>query len=222
MPVPKDTRLSDIPGMLTAKIAAYNAPGSRTATYNQPYQNYICAWEAGIGAKGSLAAWVAGGGAGRAMRCLLHDFGMDARKARLTPLEALQAALGAINSETLDWISRFSLPLDAPPRALVNPGTGANLSVELRATYDALARERAVTVSGGYIAASKAMHCLFPCLAPMIDGTHTGISYYNIDRSTYAPPLGLAGWDAWVGVTINGLARAEALGDRTSSWLRSA
>jgi hypothetical protein len=43
------------------------------------------------------------------------------------------------------------------------------------------------------------MHCLFPDLAPMIDGRHSGISYYNIVRRSYAPPLALlTGTPGWV------------------------
>jgi hypothetical protein len=162
MPIPEGTPLATIPGML----AEYNAPTAYTACYNPQYNNYIAARNAGIVAAGSLGAWIAEGGAGRSIRALLTSFGMNARKSALTPLPVLQRALAAINPAIINWVAGINLPLGAPPPNLVNPATGETLSAELEIVYDALAAPDSVTVSGGYVAASKTMHCLFPELAP--------------------------------------------------------
>jgi hypothetical protein len=61
----------------------------------------------------------------------------------------------------------------------------------------------AITVSGGFVAASKLMHCLFPDLAPIVDVRHTGRSYANILRSTYTPPL-VPSWNLWLGTPLVG------------------
>jgi hypothetical protein len=62
------------------------------------------------------------------------------------------------------------------------------------------------------------MHCLFPHLAPMVDGAHTGISYYNIDRATYSPPLGLHSWDEWIGEPLKGVANPSPRGAGRNAW----
>jgi len=110
------------------------------------------------------------------------------------------------------------LPLAAPPPVLVNPATGATLSGEMEAIYCALSAPGAVTHSGGYVAASKAMHCLFPELAPMIDGKHAGISYFNIVRETYTPPLGIVEWTRWLGAPIDGVPNPSPRGGGRDSW----
>jgi hypothetical protein len=218
MPIPEYTPLEAIPRMLAATIEAYNAPGAYTTVYNDQYRNYIDARATGIATSGRLAAWVAGREAPCAIQNLLERFGMRARNSALAQLDAFQAALASIDPGTMNWVSGISLPLDLPPPALVNPATGVNLSLDLVAVYETLAAPGAVTVSGGYVAASKAMHCLFPDLAPMIDGTHSGISYYNIVRRTYAPLLGLADWDAWLGVPLDTVANPSPRGAGRNSW----
>jgi hypothetical protein len=73
--------------MLTAKIAAYNAPSPYTARYNQQYKNYIAARNAGIVADGSLGAWIAEGGAAAAIQALLTAFvASGQRKSRLASI----------------------------------------------------------------------------------------------------------------------------------------
>lgn len=218
MPIPAGTQLAAIQGMLANKIAAYNNPAAYTARYNHEYNNYILARTAGIEAAGSLGAWIACGGAGEAIQALLIAFGMNARNSKLVPLPTLQQALADINSATSNWVASIFLPLSVPPVKLVNPATGATLSAELQTTYNALAKLGSVTHSGGYVAASKTMHCLFPELAPMIDGAHTGISYYNIVRTTYVPPLGLGNWVAWIGVPILGVVNPSPRGTGRHAW----
>jgi hypothetical protein len=216
MPIREDTQLAAIPGMLAANIAAYNR-ATKAAAYNHAYKNYITARNTGIAAAGSLVAWIAGGGAA-AIQTLLIAFDMNVRKSQLVSHPAFQGALSAINPAIINWVAGISLPLGMPPPNFVNPVTGATLCAELQLIYNALARPGSVTISGGYVAASKTMHCLFPELAPMIDGTHTGISYYNIDRTTYAPPLCLGDWAAWVGAPIPGVANPSPRGAGRNAW----
>lgn len=143
---------------------------------------------------------------------------MDSRKSKLVPYRDFEVALAGINPGAINWTSGISLPLAMPPPALVNPATGATLSTEMVAIYDALAAPGSVTVSGGFVAASKAMHCLFPELAPMVDGKHSGISYYNIVRGTYGPPLGIVGWAAWLGKPIHSVLDPSPHGGGRNSW----
>ncbi len=218
MPIQAGTQLGAIQGMLDNKIAAYNDPAADTSTYNHKYNNYIVARTAGIEAAGSLSAWIACGGAADAMQALLIAFGMNARNSELVPIPALQQVLADINPATVNWVAGIHLPLGVPPANLVNPATGVSLSVELQSTYNAFAAPGSVTLSGGYVAASKTMHCLFPELAPMIDGAHTGISYYNIVRATYVPPLSLGDWAAWIGAPILGVVNPSPRGAGRHTW----
>lgn len=100
----------------------------------------------------------------------------------------------------------------------MNAATSHTLSAELRLLYDRLARPSSVTESGGYVAASKTMHCLFPGLAPIIDGRHTGISYYNIDRATYVPPSGSDHWEQRVGEPLATVVNPSPRGGGRNGW----
>jgi hypothetical protein len=217
MPIPAGTILSAIPSMLAIKVAKYN-DDSLTAGYNIEYNKFIVARKAGILASGNLGYWIAEGEAATVIQMLLEAFGMNARNSSLVPLPVFQKALSAINPVSINWIANFSLPLDAQPPKSINPTTGATLSAELQTTFNLFATPGIVTVSGGYVAASKTMHCLFPELAPMIDGTHSGISYYNIDRRTYAPPLGLSNWNEWIGTPIVGMPNPYPRGAGRIAW----
>ena len=204
--------------MFPGSIAAYNAPGSRTAGYNLTYNHYIVCRTEGIAAAGSLSAWIAGGGAVIPIQSLLTSFGMNSRNSVLVQAGALQAALSALHAPTLHWISTLSLPLPVPPPAIINPIRGGSLADDLHAIYDSVGAPGAVTASGGYVAASKAMHCLFPNLAPMIDGEHTGLSYSRIARATYTAPLGLGDWALWVGAPLGGVPNPSPRGAGRTGW----
>lgn len=218
MPIPRGTLLNTILALFPGSIGAYNAPGTRTAGYNLTYHHYICCRAGGIAAAGSLSAWIAGGGAAIAIQSLLTSFGMNARHSVLVPSAVFQAALGALHAPTLDWISTLSLPLPAPPPAIINPITGTSLAADLHAMYNSLEAPGVVTASGGYVAASKTLHCLFPTLAPMIDGAHTGLSYSRIARATYTAPLGLTSWTLWVGTPIPGVPNPSPRGPGRKNW----
>lgn len=100
----------------------------------------------------------------------------------------------------------------------MNSATGETLSIGLRVLYNKFAELGSVTESGGYVAASKTLHCLFPDLAPMIDGEHAGISYFNIDRASYLPPLGLVGWATWIGMPLKGVPNPSPRGAGRTAW----
>jgi len=201
--------------MLAGNIATYN--DTYGADYNGPYAEYIAARNAGIAVAGSLGDWIAGEGAFQ-IQTLLITLGMNARDSRLVPHATFKGVLSGLKPMIVDWVAGLALPLGVPPPNLVNVATAETLSAELRLLYDLLAAPGSVTNSGGYVAASKTMHCLFPKLAPMIDGRHTGISYYNIDRATYAPPLGLGSWARWVGAPIDGVANPSPRGAGRNGW----
>ncbi len=215
MPIPAGTKLTELLGILAVNIATYNEV--HEARYNRPYANYIDARNAGIEAAGGLSAWIAIDGA-TAIQTLLIAFGMNARNSQLVAHVTLQRVLSVLSPAIINWVGGLALPLGVPPPNLVNPATGETLSAELRFLYDLLAAPGSVTNSGGYVAASKTMHCLFPQLAPMIDGKHAGISYYNIDRATYSPPLGLGDWARWVGTPIDGVSNPSPRGAGRSGW----
>ena len=197
MPISKTTPLRNLPAFLLTNIAAYNS-GPRASSYNTAYDNFIRARRTGITTHGGVFGWIQYGNAARDIHALLSVYGMGARASHLVPLTTLQTTLTSLSKIPLDWISGLSLPLSAAPCALTNPATGLNLSAELSAIYNSLSAPAAVTNSGGFVAASKALHCLFPDLAPMIDGAHSGLSYYHINRSTYLPPLKLPDWSSWI------------------------
>ncbi|HIJ69045.1 MAG TPA: hypothetical protein HPP81_01875 [Deltaproteobacteria bacterium] len=214
MPIPAHTKLTAVPGMLAANIKTYN---DTHAGYNRQYANYIAARNDGIAVAGSLGAWIASNGA-TPIQALLNAFGMNAHNSRLVPHDAFQGVLSRLNPLTVNWVAGLALPLGVPPPNLVNAATGETLSAELRFLYNVFAAGGSVTNSGGYVAASKTMHCLFPKLAPIIDGKHTGIAYYNIDSATYDQPLGLDSWARWVGEPIHGKVNPSPRGAGRKGW----
>ena len=217
MPLPAGIEIGAIPDLIPQKITAYNQ-GSDGPTYNEAYNQYIAERNAGIAAAGSLSAWVASGDAVGPIQELLIAYGMNARSSQLVPSQAFQAVIEGLIGASLDWINRFALPLPMAPVALINPQTGLSLSNELTNIYNILSAPSSVTVSGGFVAASKTAHCLFPNLCLMIDGAHTGISYYNIDRATYTPPLGIVEWSGWIGHQIMGVPNPSPRGAGRRSW----
>jgi hypothetical protein len=218
MPIALHTHMHALPPLIPAAVTAYNAPGTNTANYNVTYNAFINARNAGIAAHGSLHLWISGGHASAQIHGLLAAFGMNAQGSVLVPMASLAHTLTHLPAASIDWIEGFSLPLAAAPCVLVNPVTHQSLSTELCALFDTLVNPGAITVSGGFVAASKTLHCLFPDLAPMIDGRHSGISYFNINRATYNPPLGVATWNAWLGFPLGGPANPSPRGAGRRNW----
>lgn len=216
MPIPVSTNINAIPALIASNISTYNT-GRNGVAYNSHYNNYITARNAGIITATTLSGWIASGTAANAIIDLLTAYGMDVRNSRLVTLANLNATLSALPAPTVNYLSTISLPLEKPPSVLINPMTGNNLSTEICIIYNALFAAGAVTASGGFVAASKTMHCLFPNLAPMIDGEHTGISFYNIERHTYTPPL-VRDWAEWIGHPINGVPNPSPRGAGRNGW----
>jgi len=203
--------------LIPQRITAYNQ-GPDGPGFNNAYNQYIAERSTGIAEEGSLSAWVANGNAVGPIQALLLAYGMNARNSHLVDSPAFQTVIEGLSHASLDWINGFALPLPIAPAALINPRTGLSLSNELTNIYDILSAPGSVTGSGGFVAASKTAHCLFPNLAPMIDGAHTGISYYNIARATYTPPLGIVNWAGWIGHQIAGVPNPSPRGAGRNSW----
>lgn len=217
MPIPKGIEISAIPHLFPQRITAYNQ-GLSGPDYNNAYNQYIVKRNAGISAARLLSYWIANGNAVGPIQALLTAYGMNARNSKLVAPSAFQTAIEHLNRASLDWINGFALPLPMAPVALINPQTGLSLSNELTTIYNILSAPGSVTESGGFVAASKAAHCLFPNLAPMIDGKHTGVSYYNIARTTYAPPMNIVNWSRWIGHQIAGVPNPSPRGAGRNSW----
>lgn len=218
MPIADNTPLTAIPRMISRSIAAYNAIGTRTAAYNPPYAQFIKIRNTGLANAGSLSAWISMPEAALSIQQLLTAFGMNVQGSSLVPVKAFQEVLAQIHPLSADWIESLSLPLPQAPPLLINPTTETSLADEIRGIYNLLALPGSATVSGGYVAASKAFHCLFPNIGPIIDGRHSGPSYYNIISDTYLPPLGLADWIEWLGTPMPGTPNPSPRGGGRLAW----
>ena len=53
----------------------------------------------------------------------------------------------------------------------------------------------------------------------MIDGKHSGVSYYNFARETFAPPLGLSSWSDWLGYPVKGVPNPSPRGGGRNNWM---
>lgn len=217
MPIPNNSALERVANSIANNISHYNT-GNSGPRYNRVYRDYIDARNAGIASFRTLSGWIANRGAESAIRELLIAYGMDARKSQMISTADFHVSLRGLPAASIDWIMNQALPLCVSPARSKNPVTGNTLAVELSTLYNTLKTPGAVTKSGGYVAASKTMHCLFPDLVPMIDGTHTGISYYHITRETYCPPLCFVNWTAWIGHSIRGVPNPSPRGYGRYSW----
>lgn len=217
MPIDQNTPLHNLAAIIPGRVAAYNAPGSRTANYNDTYNEFIEARQIGVATHGGVHGWLVHGNAAASIHALLAAFGMNAQRSVLMPLPVLGRTLQNLLPASVQWIEGFALPIPAPCNT-VNPTTGQSLSIELGILYASLFAPGAVTVSGGFVAASKTLHCLFPNLAPMIDGRHSGLSYFHILQNTYLPPLGLNNWAGWLGVPLPGVPNPSPRGAGRNSW----
>lgn len=218
MPILQNTPIALLGGaaLVAGKIAAYNdAP--KTADYNAQYNDFIVDRVAGIAANGSLASWLDTPAAVITIQNLLDAFGMNTRNSVLVDMQTLLNTIARVlAANPVNVVGGFRLPLPSSIGATLLEN-GGNLGATLAAIYEALSAPRAVTISGGYVAASKTLHCFFPELVPMIDGTHTGISYYNIIRATYSPPIG-GNWAGWLGHPLNGPPNPSPRGAGRNSW----
>jgi hypothetical protein len=218
VPIQKNTPLALLPALISNKIQDYNLTGSRTSAYNKTYENFIIARQQGIKMHLSIGKWVQLGSTATTIHRLLESFGMNSQRSELVTSSILHKTLSNLPSATLNWIQNFKLPLSIPPCKITNTSKNTNLSIELDYLFTTLSAPGAVTKSGGYVAASKTLHCLFPELAPMIDGRHTGTSYFHIDRASYTPPLGLTKWEDWNGSPLHGVANPSPKGAGRSNW----
>lgn len=218
MPLPQGIAINAIPSLIPGNIAAYNGAPPLGPPYNNAYARYIRSRSSGIAAAGSLSAWVGSVTAVGPIQVLLSAYQMNGRGSRLVSPQSFRTALVRLSTTSLNWINTLALPLPKPPAALINPRTGLSLSDELTNIYNALSAPGSITTRGGFVATSKAAHCLFPNLVPMIDGKHTGISYYNIARATYTPPLGIPSWTGWIGHPIARVPNPSPRGAGRNSW----
>jgi len=217
MPIAPHSPLAAIPRALALGVSSYNALPV-ALRYNGAYNAYVASRGAGTASAGSLSGWIAGGAAHSAMWSLLDAFDMNRRGSRLVHPPTLRATLTALSPTVINWIASIHLPLAVAPALQVNPGGTSTLAVDLTTIHGLLARRGAVSHSGGYAVASKTMHCLFPELAPMIDGRHTGVSYFNILRRTYLPPPPVASWVHWIGAPMIGPANPSPRGGGRRLW----
>jgi hypothetical protein len=200
MPILVSTPLAALPPLFARRISAYN---TALPTYNAGYETYIDARTTGIATYGSLSRWIVSGRAAPAIHGLLAAFGMNQQASRLVSGAALQGCLAGLPVATVDWIVGIDLPLPAgqAPSTFTQTASGPSLAEALCALYATLSASGAVTTAGGFVAASKTLHCLFPDLAPMIDGRHSGRSYYHITRPSYLPPKPWD-WTTWCGKAV--------------------
>lgn len=219
MPIPKNTQLASLPEIFSEKILSFNTLGDRTPQYNNQYDQYINEREKGVAENsGSLYAWLQTQEGASAIRKLLLNFGMNVQRSKLVSEEKFNETLTNLKYPSIDWIQNIELPLTNAPFEMINPISGKDLAFELRELFNYFSTPGFITKSGGFVAASKTLHCLFPKLAPMIDGKHTGTSYYHIDRETYTPPLQYTKWVEWLGEEFSKVVNPSPKGNGRHSW----
>lgn len=141
---------------------------------------------------------------------------MNARASQLVPINAFHTSLSSLaNQFAVDAILGVKIPTNGLD-VLIGGDGRSTLTAALSGLYNYCRTAGRFTDSGGFVVASKLLHCLYPDLAPMIDGQHTGISYYNIVRVQYLPPS--SSWVAYIGYQPKGVPNPSPRGAGRHSW----
>ena len=219
MPLPPNFDVEQFGGdFLANRVKAYNTDDLVVKrNYNCSYRDFIKERTSGLAANaGSLAKWLNTQSAARAVWTLLRRFGMGRNSQLMRCDDAFAQSLAQLSMVApVDAILLHNIPTDGLNVRITPEKT---LSQCLGDLFDHCSKAGKFSASGGFVIASKTLHCLFPDLVPMIDGEHTGISYYNICRRLYLPPGG--DWTAYLGYEFDGIPNPSPRGGGSGGWKR--
>lgn len=215
MPIPPNSDHIWFADNLERLVRDYNT-GTGGEAFNASYATFIENRERGIARQGSLSAWLATDAASMAVWGLLDSFGMNIRNSRLISVDmGFSDSLASLQTiANLDGLNSIPFPTGGL-NATVFPSV-LSVADELILLYDYCCSSARFSNSGGFVIASKVLHCVLPNLAPMIDGLHSGISYYNFSRASYFPPGG--DWTTYLGFQIDGLTNPSPRGAGRNNW----
>ena len=210
MPSPYKIR-ADITRTISARIEAYNKT-PRGDSYNKHYAKLIQVRLAGVRNCG-LAAWLKTAESRSAIRSLLEEFGMDARKSQLAPATIFDMNISQIpDIANIEWLSRFQLSEES----LSKSGGSSTVAEQIGKLFDFCADRGRFSESGGFVIGTKVAHCVLPEVIPMIDISHIGISLYNVPRKEYLPPGDV--WRRYIGYEPRGKPNPSPNGAGRNSW----
>ena len=182
MPIPEGVETDYIINNMEKRIQKYNLNHDN---YVGHYKNYINKRNHYIEELGDLSNAVREKDFILDIEKILIEYGMNSRNSELMNNSTFQNTL-INNIDVIDEIENSK-------KTISSITNNAELIKKIKILYNKLSKPQALTLSGGFVIASKTMHFLFPELFIMIDGAHIGISLYNIDD--YVPhPIDGKNW----------------------------
>lgn len=212
MPIPKDSRIEEIIISIPGKIKAYNSTsyGSR---YNSFYIDFIKSRLEGIYENKTITQWLKGDQACKSIYQLLKEFGMDSRSSKLVSINSFYKHISDLylicNPDNLVEFPIYRNTLNSR----VNNST---IALEISKLYNYCYNKGIFSLSGGFVIATKVLHCIIPELFPIIDSSHIGISLYNVFKQDYTPTQGT--WDKYLGHTPKGKVNPSPRGEGRTNW----
>lgn len=181
MPVPKRTSTSYIIENIQDLINKYNQ--LYRSSYVRDYRCFIRERNRLLAANnGDLAKLLNDPRFTDQLRDILTKFGMDTRASQLSPRQRFSDTISQVCSE-------FDLLNAAQMRIYtlnLHQMVGSQIADSVvRNIFNLFETPRRLSISGGFVVASKTMHFIMPELFIMLDGKHVGISLYKI--SDYYP-----------------------------------
>ncbi len=199
---------------IPTSINDYNG-GRNGSRFNDAYASFMQARTMGLARYGgSLRRWLFTRDGAKAIWALLDCYGMNVRGSKLVSSGQLHATLQSLATiADVDQIVRFPIPTGGLNRVLPS---GRILASSLGTLFKDMRLPNRITVSGGFVGASKALHCILPGLVPMLDRTHIALSLYEICRSDYLPPSG--SWFQYLGSPAPSTPNPSPRGAGAQGW----
>jgi len=212
MPLLNKSRIDTIIKLIPQRINNYNNMRNGLK-YNNEYGLFIKTRAQGIAKTNSIDEWLNCKENSLIIYNLLDKFGMNARSSRLTDFNQFFNSIKYLNNLcNLSELKNFSINNSSLDR----PFDNSTVAKEITKIFNFSSKPNVFSCSGGFVIASKVMHCIIPELLPMIDISHIGISLYNIHNDDYLPPVGA--WIEYLGYKPNGKANPSPRGAGRNSW----
>ncbi len=198
-------------------INNYNS-GRNGSGFNDAYAFFMQSRTAGLADhNGSLQKWLVTQEAAEPIWALLDCYGMNVRGSKLLESGQIHTTLQSlVTVVSIDEIAHFRIPTGGLNQVLPS---GTTLAVSLGTLFEYMRLPNRITVSGGFVGASKALHCILPELVPMLDRTHIALSLYEMCRSDYLPPGG--SWHRYLGFPAPNTPNPSPRGAGAQIWRSS-
>jgi len=175
MPIPAEVNTSYIIQNFQDRVNSYN---NNFNVYIEDYQKFILKRKMFLYESQEIPSLLMKEDFINELRWILDKFGMNARLSKLTDKPIFSKVLEE-SAPVLKKITRHES--DITHLNFNASNESRNYYESICEIYELYSERGRLSDSGGFVIASKTLHFILPELFIMIDGSHIGISLYNID-----------------------------------------